>query len=61
VTWHDVSMIKRLGVASLGVAGLAYITGPLPVLVGFILLVPTTVVWSAWKQHTDSLDENECE
>jgi hypothetical protein len=47
-------MAKRLGVASLGVAGLAYISNPMSVLVGFIVLVATPVAWSAWVAHTNA-------
>jgi len=45
-------MIKRLGVASMGVAGLAYVSNPLSVMVGFLILVGGPVCWSTWVAYT---------
>ncbi len=51
-------MTKRLGVASLGVAGLAYIFDPLSVMVGFILLVGGCTAWQIKESQMDEKEDN---
>lgn len=50
-TWHISHMTKRLAVASLSVAGLAYLFEPLPVLVGFVVVIAGPISWATWKSH----------
>jgi hypothetical protein len=49
------NMKFRLGVATLGVAVLATAFGPIPVLVGFVVLVGCPVGYSAYLAGTDPI------
>jgi hypothetical protein len=50
-----VTMKFRLSVASLGVAVLASVFGPVPVLVGFVVLVACPVGYSAYLAGSDPI------